>query len=185
MDYTTEIKEARVDVADFLKDYVDVEKFLGFCKQCENYNVRWACPPYDFAPLAFWQGFRQLKIVGVKILFDPGTAGKQVDHDDCVALFQEVLQKEAKQLYKELRKEEKAVPGATLLYAGCCHLCGDKVCDRNQGPCRHPQNRRYSLESLGGDVAGIAKDFLGFDLLWIENGKMPAYLCLVGGILYQ
>lgn len=31
--YTTEIKESHIAVADFLERFVDVEKFLGYCKE--------------------------------------------------------------------------------------------------------------------------------------------------------
>ncbi len=185
MDYTTETREARISVDDFVRDFVDVEKFLGFCKQCENYNVRWSCPPYDFDPIAFWQEYRTLNITGVKISFDEETAGKKVNHEDCVALYTEVLKKESLKLYRILKKQEKATKDSCLLNPGCCHLCGDTICDRNKGACRKPAGRRYSFESLGCDVGKIAKELLGFDLLWIENGKLPPYLCQIGGVLYK
>lgn len=185
MAYTTEIKTAKITVNDFLRDFVDVKKFLEFCKQCNNYNVRWACPPYDFDPLSYWQEFCDLKVVGVKVIFDEETAGKQVDHQDCVAFYTNVLKKEGEKLYRVLKAEEKATKDCCLLYPGCCSLCGDQICDRNKDDCRQPECRRYSFESLGSDVGKIAKELLGFELLWIEDGKMPKYLCQIGGMLYK
>jgi predicted metal-binding protein len=185
LQYITEIKEANIAVADFVRDFVDVEKFLGFCEQCENYNVRWSCPPYDFDPLEFWKEYKTLKIIGIKIIFNEETAGKEVNHEDCVALYDEVLKIESVKLYRALKKEEKKTKGSCLLNPGCCHLCGDTMCDRNKGACPKPAGRRYSFESLGSDVGKIASELLYFDLLWIEEGKMPSYLCQIGGILYK
>lgn len=185
MQYTTEVKEANIAVDDFVRDFVDVEKFLEFCKQCDNYNVRWSCPPYDFDPLAFWKEYKTLKVIGVKIIFDEEAAGKAVDHEDCVALYDEILKKESVKLYRALKKEERATKDSCLLNPGCCHLCGDAMCDRNKSVCHKPQGRRYSFESLGSDVGKIAKELLDFDLQWIEEGKLPPYLCQIGGILYK
>lgn len=185
MHYTTEIREANISIDDFIRDFVDVEKFLEFCKQCENYNIRWSCPPYDFDPLSFWREYRTLKIIGVKMIFDEEAAGKEVNHEDCVDLYAEVLKKESVKLYRALKKEEKATKDSCLLNPGCCHLCDDTICDRNKGECPKPSGRRYSFESLGSDVGKIAQELLGFELQWIENGKLPPYLCQIGGVLYK
>ena len=42
---------------------------------------------------------------------------------------------------------------------------------------------RYSIEALGGNVGKTVHDLLGIELEWIEEGKVPSYFVLVGGLL--
>ena len=158
--YTTEIKEAPIAVADFLDRFVDVEKFLGYCKECKNYDVHCACPPYDFDPVELWKKYTDLKVVGLKITFDPDFAGTELGHEEWVALNKEIIRKESRILSQRLREDEEAHEGYYLLSPGCCSICGDEKCDRKKAPCAHPEQRRYSIESLGGD-AGEERTFYG------------------------
>ena len=50
MEFQYHISEmtAETAAADFVKEFVQVEKFLLACQQCPNYNTRWTCPPFDF-----------------------------------------------------------------------------------------------------------------------------------------
>ena len=34
--------------ADYVRDYVEVERFIECCKMCPNYGAKWGCPPYAF-----------------------------------------------------------------------------------------------------------------------------------------
>lgn len=51
MSYSVEALEREMPVKTFLRDCVDVERFLGDCQACENYAKRWSCPP-EAAPYA-------------------------------------------------------------------------------------------------------------------------------------
>lgn len=183
--YTTQLREASLPVADFLDRFVDVEKFLGYCRECHNYNVHWSCPPYDFDPLELWRKYRELKVVGLQILFEEDFVGTELDSEQWTALYREVLHKESRSFYQMLRKEEEEADGRFLLNPGSCSLCGDSGCDRRKAPCNHPEKRRYSIEALGGNVSAVSEELLGVKMQWIEGGKVPTFLHLVGGILYQ
>ena len=62
--------------------------------------------------------------------------------------------------------KEKEQPGSEGLLGGACDICGLGNCARQQGkPCRFPQYMRHNLESLGGDVMKIAKDFFDIEPL--------------------
>ena len=57
-------------------------------------------------------------------------------------------------------------------------------CARAEGlPCRYPEKMRYSIESLGGNVGLTVSKLMGIELEWMEEGKMPSYFVLVGGLL--
>jgi predicted metal-binding protein len=82
----------------------------------------------------------------------------------------------------ELYIMESHSPGSLSLSAGSCQLC--EGCTRPCGaPCRHRDQLRYSIESLGGNVGKTITDLCGIELEWIEEGKLPKHMVLVGGLL--
>ena len=64
MEFQYHISEmtAETAAADFVKEFVQVEKFLSACQQCPNYNTRWTCPPFDFDPMTIWRGYTTLRL---------------------------------------------------------------------------------------------------------------------------
>lgn len=46
--YQTKRYEKEITVKDYLAQYVNVEEFLAYCKECKNYDRVWSCPSYDF-----------------------------------------------------------------------------------------------------------------------------------------
>ena len=46
--------EVSVPVAEYLRGYVDMPKFLVFCKACPNYGHIWSCLPFDFDHMEMW-----------------------------------------------------------------------------------------------------------------------------------
>ena len=47
---------ADVDVSEYYDKYVDIEKFLEICKECDQYGNNWGCPPFDFDPNEIEEG---------------------------------------------------------------------------------------------------------------------------------
>ncbi len=171
--YNVQRAEANVAVAEYLEKCVDVEKFLGFCRECENFDKRWSCPSFDFEPLAVWQRFKNLRLRAAVLTPLPGA----VLADLMAGLWQE-----KEKMLAELWAAEEAQPGAMALSAGSCQLCAQ--CSRPQGqPCRQPDKMRHSIESLGGDVGKTAELYFQRPLQWIKAGEMPEYLTLIGGLL--
>ena len=38
---------ATIEVAEYIRNYRDVDKFIVYCHACNRYNSCWACPPFD------------------------------------------------------------------------------------------------------------------------------------------
>ena len=172
--YTMEKSQKLIKVRDYLDRYVNVEEFLQYCKKCNNYEKLWSCPSYDFNPEDYWKEYDELLVVARKIIF-----GEGVDQDRSYEIMLEVKEDMSRELY-EL---EKQYPDSISLSAGSCSLCKDG-CTRAVGePCRYPEMMRYSIESLGGDVGRTVSKLMGYELEWIEEGKLPSYFVLVGGLL--
>lgn len=168
--------EKTIDVPSYIEGYVCVREFLEFCKACENFNQKWSCPSYDFDPVEdYWKKFENFRVIGKKMILE------EEEKENWESLMEEVKNS----LTEELFKEEEKYPGSKSLSAGSCRICGETGCRRPLGkPCRFPDKMRYSIESLGGNVGLTASKLLNIRLQWIEEGKVPDYFVLVGGLLY-
>lgn len=171
-----ETYEKTIGVPAYIEGYVNVEEFLESCKVCGNYDRKWSCPSYDFDPVEdYWKKFSNFYVVGKKMIL------AEEEKENWENLMEEVKG----QLTEELFEKEKQYPGSRSLSAGSCHICGTDNCSKAAGePCRFPDKMRYSVESLGGNVGLTASRLLGIELQWIEEGQVPDYFTLVGGLLY-
>ncbi len=173
--YTLERFQKKISVEEYIRGYVNVAEFLGYCRQCPNYDKVWSCPGHDFDPEEYWRDYSSLNLLGYKINFD----GTETENRSL-----EIMAEVKKQLTEELFEMENAHPGSVSLSAGSCSTCGKGSCTRPSGkPCRYPDKMRYSIEALGGNVGKTVHDLLGIELEWIEEGKVPSYFVLVGGLL--
>lgn len=184
--YTIQQKAKEIAVTDYIKEYVDVEKFQGFCRDCRNYRRHWGCPPHDFDVLDYWRQFQRFHVVGIQILFDAESRSRFYSQEEFDRLYHDCLLVESDRLMVDLTALEAQAPGSRVVYPGRCHLCGLGQCSRAlQQPCLHPEQLRYSIESLGGDVGKTTEQLLGYGLQWLRQGQLPEYLSLVGGVLYR
>lgn len=60
---------ADLDLDAYCEKYVDVEKYLEYCKECPDYETNWSCPPSDFDPNDIWNSYNKLKVVAFKYNF--------------------------------------------------------------------------------------------------------------------
>ena len=100
---------AETTVAVFVEGFVRVEKFLPFCRQCDSYNTRWTCPPFDFDPMTVWRSYTGLRLYARVLQAD---VPEQPLEGALNALKQE------KQLYRtQLQQWERATPDSQMLLA--------------------------------------------------------------------
>ena len=172
--YSLEKFTKDIPVEEYIKGYVDVPKFVEYCKVCPNYNHKWSCPPYDFAPVDYWKKFNTLKLVCYKMTFENEDNAEKLD----------VMYKVKSTMLEELLKMEDEIPNSITLSAGSCNNCGENNCAKlSDKPCRFPKSMRFSIEALGGDVVKTAKDLFGIDIRWAEGEDTLPYLILMGGLL--
>lgn len=172
-----EIFEKVVDVKGYIDGYVNVEKFLEYCKACPNYDKIWSCPPYGFDPMEIWNKYEKLYLYAVKFSLDDVNTEEEA---------RELMLKVKDEMSQALYEKEKEIPGSLSLSAGSCSKCGPGNCQKTcSKPCAYPEAMRYSIESIGGDVGRTLSKLMNIDLLWVEEGKLPEYYVLVGGLLYN
>ncbi len=173
--YTIERSEKTIKVREYIENYVNVEEFLQYCKKCDNYEKIWSCPSYDFNPEDYWKEYDELLVVARKIIFGP---------DVDIPRSYEIMLEVKEDMSRELYELEGQYPGSVSLSAGSCGLCKEDGCSRTLGqPCRYPEKMRYSIESIGGNVGKTVSKLMGYELEWVEEGKVPSYFVLVGGLL--
>lgn len=179
--YRLETIARRVESRELLARFYNPEKFLGFCKECRNYNTRWSCPPYSAVTPPDVRGFRFVHLIGSKLCFEPQVL-EQTRGAEAVRRVTDQAMARAKRRADGLALElEKRHPGSLALSSGGCRLC--ERCQREEGkPCLHPDAMRLSLESIGFDVVGVAGQYLGQKMLWAGD-RLPAYYLLVNALL--
>ncbi|MCQ2554304.1 MAG: DUF2284 domain-containing protein [Clostridia bacterium] len=165
--------EKEITVKEFFEEFVDIPKFIKYCRECGNYNNVWSCPPYSFDVEEYWKQFRTVLVIADR--FYPE---KDLNYIDAwKALFER-----KKILFDYTLGLEKEHEGSVLLTAGGCHMC--ESCARKDGlPCRNPELIRYSVESLGGDVGKVVKNLFDIDIKWAAPGEVQEYMVLCGGLL--
>lgn len=161
-----------------LLEYEDKEKFALFCRDCPDYEKSWSCPPYS-PP---YSRYAQKHAHGLLVLFfSPLDQFQDIDENQRMRESNTFLRLS---LEKSVRRLEKAHQGR-MLSSGICRLCQNCTCKDRSGSCRRPQEMRYSMESLGLNVAKISELFLDHPLLWKTDGSLPVYCsalaCLLTG----
>ena len=167
--------EKDADLSEYLREHVNVEKFLEYCKVCSNYGHNWSCSPFDFDPMTIWQAYRSFRIVTYR--FRPEEGMSVSDAEKLILRMKDVFM-------TDVRSMEEENAESLALFAGTCNLC--RECARISGsPCRNPKKMRHSIESIGGDVGKTVKDLFDIDILWGTKDSLPEYYVLCGGLLMK
>ena len=176
--YTTERYMVELDAKTYIEGFRNADYFLEFCRQCGNFGRRYGCPPFDYDPLPVIQKYEKVRIIGVKII--------PTDKNLPLESANELMKPVTTELNRDLLEQEKSLDGMCFGFVGSCPYCGGQPCARIDGkPCKHPDKVRPSLEAIGFDISKTAKDLLGLEIKWSQEGLIPEYLALVCGIFYQ
>lgn len=177
-----EFRKTVLPVKKILSDYVNAPKFLAACEQCPNYGRIGSCPPYAFSVTDYWRDYDSFEVLCVQAFVPDELRARVFSEAELKPAIESVIAEARTALDSRLAEEEAAQPGSRMLSAGKCVRCADCACAHGQ-PCRFPETIRYSIESLGGDVVALVQDLFKLPLLWAENGQLPEYFVLVGGLL--
>lgn len=168
----------------YLDEYRDESKFIGFCKQCDRYNRCWSCPPFEFNVTELIQKYNNIGFLATKIVFNVASSSLSNGGIDNKHLIQSIIAEVRGKLDIELLELEKTLENSYASYAGTCYWCPKESCTRiDNKPCRFPDKIRPSLESFGFDIGKTTTQLLGVELKWSKNGELPEYLVLVSAML--
>lgn len=182
--YKTEEFTADISTEDYLKDFVDIDRFLEYCKDCPHYGLNWGCPPFDFDSLDYWTNYEDLHIIAIKIIFNKDVSNKTYTSDELNNIIHESIGNEKNKLVNTLVKMENEFEDSVYISLGRCTLC--KECSKkNNEKCINPDKLRHSMESLGANVEKTITELLNIEMNWIEEYKLPNYLVICAGLLYN
>lgn len=172
---------ADVDVNEYFDEYVDIGKFHKLCEECENYELNWSCPPFDFDIEEYWKTYERFKIIAFKVEFDEEELSQTFTPPQLDLVLTRIERIKGRLMNDIYSQEDEDSIG---LYLGRCNIC--MRCTREFGmPCKMPVKMRYSPESLGANIDRTIEDFFDSKVVYAENGKLPQYMFFVGGILYK
>jgi len=155
-----------------LSGYYRPDEVLGYCKACPGYGRNWSCPPHAVDVETLFRTYRYACIIGAKVRLTDFN-----DRDDALAHYHT----RRRILNERLLDIESDLSAAHVLFSGNCNLC--RTCCRKDGrTCIQTDKMRYSLESLGYDVAGVCEAFLDYRLRW-DRGQMPEHMVLIAAVL--
>ena len=91
----TKITVGHSNIADFLQKYQNVEHFLAYCKQCQNYNSKWSCPPLAVNPRTYLDDYSEIYLIGLQMFYDEETK-RQVNTKEKIVDFSAKLLRKMK-----------------------------------------------------------------------------------------
>jgi predicted metal-binding protein len=154
---------------------------MVFCKECNNYNSLWSCPPLEIDVNQFLLDYNYIYVIGVKIIYDAETIKSAKTPEKIKEITMHSLKEVKSKLSDTLLALERQIPASVSLASGGCHLCQRcKRCDKL--PCEHPEKMRYSLDAFGFDLTAITSDLLQIDLKWSKD-TLPEYYTLIHALL--
>lgn len=179
-----EVIISQIPTQDYIQKFRDVDKFVEFCKKCNNYNTMWSCPPFEPQAYNCIEKFSEATIIGVKINIDQRTRFLPTDTEQRNSMIRDILSEVRGEFDAELLSLEQKVDDSLLYYAGSCRICYPEKCKRSEGkPCRYPEKMRSTLEAIGFDMGRTTSELLGVELKWCEGNELPEYFTLVYGFL--
>lgn len=178
LSYMSEDFTVSISTDEYIRRFRDADRFIVYCRECQNYNRSWACPPFYHDLERQLRGYRNLLLIATKIT--PGNPNLPFSES------RRLILPERNRLERRLLEMERIYGGRAFAYVGSCLYCPEGSCTRPQGlPCRHPDLVRPSLEAYGFDISRTASELFGIELLWGKNDVLPEYLTLVCGFFHN
>ena len=171
----TRILRATLPVAEFARKFRSERSVQELCGECPNYGQRWGCPPLSEAEQRCVADYEQIELWVVQIF--PSSS------DSPISEAYAMINAQREVLEPQMLAREAEVGGRAALFTGMCLHCPGQACERVHGkPCRHSDLVRPSLEALGFDLGRVVKEVFDIEMLWGHDGRVPAYLTIVGGV---
>lgn len=177
--FTTKIYIKQQNMQEFISNYQDIDKFLGYCKQCNNYNHKWSCPPLSFNPKTYLNQYKSIYLVAVQLNYTEDTINSLTTKEEISSFTRKTLRKTKNELATALLNLENDST-ISLSSGGCSYCC---KCSRDDNkPCKHPDKMRHSLDSFGIDLGKVTEDVFNIKLLWGLD-KLPKYHVLIHALI--
>lgn len=176
--------ETQIPLSEYRERYLDIERFHGFCRRCDNYGQQWVCPPFDFSIEEVLDRYDRAIIFGHRLDLRQEVLDLRLSPEGQRAKAHQIGAWVRSQIDAPLLEREAETPRSLAFYAGKCYVCGDRPCARlEEAPCRYPERARHSLENFGFDLMRTASELLHTPMLWSKEGRFPEYYFYISALL--
>ena len=148
------------------------DRFKALCEGCPRQGKNLSCPPHSPRLTDHIGGAGEAVVVCIRL---PQEHFSQLPPQD---RYHACFRQASRLLVAELlryRREGRPIAGS-----GPCLGCERCSLEEGSEICRNPEERTYSLESLGVNVVGLLKNSFDIELEWNTAEKNSEYISAVG-----
>jgi predicted metal-binding protein len=153
------------------------KRYKDSCRPCPKYGKNLACPPHSPTFLEYVGAGKKARVLCIRV---PQDYFNHLPFEDRYrACF-----RQARSLLSEtlLGYRDK---GQVIAGSGPCLACEECALLTGSIQCEKPEEKIYSLESLGINVIGLVKRHFDMDLEWSMDGRHADFVCAVGAAFYR
>lgn len=155
--------------------YANVRETLKACKACPRYNKSWSCPSGTPTIFAYGNRFEHATLFVFRVDYPEELYCSSRSRSELLTQREKFYDDRRRMIQCTLLEAEKKAPGT--LSVSTCLLC--EKCAREDGqPCRHPEDRRYSMTTLGLDFTRLMTDLFDIRLNWSCDGLTKFDYCI-------
>ena len=150
------------------------KKYKIACEACHKFGKNLACPPYSPYFPEYLDTQNYAKVLCVRM---PQEYFRNVIQEK---IYRECFRKARSILIEKLLSYRKK--GYLIAGSGFCLACDQCAVEEDSVNCRKPDEKIYSLESLGINLTALSKRCFEFDLEWSGNDQAADFVCSLGAI---
>lgn len=152
-------------------------RYKTACEACRQYGTNLACPPFSPTFIHYTQGKKSARVICLRLPLEYFSG--ELLQDRYRLCFKQVRGFLVDELYAS--REE----GYTIAGAGPCMACDRCVAEEGVTICAKPDQRIFSLESLGVNLMDLARRCFGIDLEWSNESHTAHFVCAMGAVFFH
>jgi predicted metal-binding protein len=174
-EFNIKIRSKEIPVKDILQ-FENKSLFDDMCKSgCKNYNKKCSCPPYSPSFTVYSKNYDMCKVYLMYIDM------KQFNYFNGHGYFKvKVGNGILKPLMDKMLFNYSESKNGRIITSGSC-----RSCNKCGLPCKKPNKRIYSFESMGINVSELSEFIFNHKLLWYKNKTIPEYTSILSGYLFK
>jgi predicted metal-binding protein len=153
------------------------KKYKIACEACHKFGKNFACPPHSPYLPEYLNGQSHAKVVCIRM-----------PQEYFIDVIQEKNYRECFRTARGLLVEELVnhrKQGYLIAGSGFCLACDVCAVEEGSDRCKKPNEKIYSLESLGVNLTALTRRCFGFDLEWSANDRLSDFVCSLGAVFMK
>lgn len=152
-------------------------KYKAACGACRQHGTNLACPPFSPTFGAYTTGKTTARVICLRLPLEYFAGELLQDR------YRLCFKKVRSFLVEELFASREA--GYTIAGAGPCLACERCVAAEGFSECSKPDQRIFSLESLGVNLMKLARRCFDINLEWSSESHTAQFVCAMGAVFFN